>query len=169
MTAEEYYKLKVRAIYRSYPVYVQGKEPPGYIEWLKQREPEVIFDASKLHTKDDWIRAGKIVFEADTFYGRARLTSGGVKVRPGFSRFVSKDGVLPAFAGDYIIRKKGVVEKGSISCATCHTRLMPDGTFLEGAQGNKPDGVLTDFPAARPPEPKFLDFLWTDFGAPWIQ
>jgi hypothetical protein len=169
MTAEEYYKLRVRPIYRSYPVYVQGKEPPGYIEWLKQREPEVIFDTSKLQTKDDWIRAGKIVFEADVFYGPARLTSGGAKLRPGFSKFVSKDGVLPAFAGDYIIRKKGVVERGSISCATCHTRLMPDGTFLEGAQGNKPDGVLTDFPAARPPEPKFLDFLWTDFGAPWIQ
>src|SRR6185312_9533265 len=91
------------------------------------------------------------------------------KVRPGFLKFISKDGILPAFAGDYVIRKKGVVERGSISCATCHTRLMPDGAFLEGAQGNKPDGVLTDFPSGRPPDPKFLDFLWTDFGAPWIQ
>jgi len=45
---------------------------------------------------------------------------------------------------------------------------MPDGTFLEGAQGNKPDGVLTEFPSARPPDRKFLDFLWIDFGAPWI-
>jgi len=32
MTADEYYELKVRPIYRSYPVYVQGKEPPGYVE-----------------------------------------------------------------------------------------------------------------------------------------
>src|ERR1051326_3646978 len=59
MTAEEYYTLKVRRIYRSYPVYVQGKEPSGYIESLKQREPELIFDTSKLRTKEDWIRAGK--------------------------------------------------------------------------------------------------------------
>jgi hypothetical protein len=170
MTAEKYYKLKVRPIYRSYPVYVQGKEPSTYIEWLKQREPEVIFDASKLRTKEDWIQAGKIVFEADIVYEPARLTPGGRKVRPGFSKFVSKAGVLPSFAGgDYVIRKKGVVERGSLSCATCHTRLMPDGTLLEGAQGNKPDGVLTDFPSGRPSAPKFLDFLWINFGAPWIQ
>jgi hypothetical protein len=169
MTADEYYKLKVRRIYRSYPVYVQGKEPPGYIESLKQQEPELIFDRSKLHTKEDWIRAGKIVFEADTVYESARLTSGGPKVRPGFSQFVSKEGILPGFAaGDYVIRQKGVVERGSLSCASCHTRLMPDGTFLEGAQGNKPDWVLTDFPSPRPPDRNFLDFLWINFGVPWI-
>jgi hypothetical protein len=46
---------------------------------------------------------------------------------------------------------------------------MADGTYLEGAQGNKPDGVLTDFPSARPPDRKFLDFLWINFGAPWIE
>ncbi len=45
----------------------------------------------------------------------------------------------------------------------CLWREAPSG------QGNKPDGVVTDFPAARPPDPKFLDFLWVDFGAPWIQ
>ena len=170
MTAGEYYKLKVRPIYRAYPVYVQGKEPPGYIESLKQREPEVIFDSSKLHTKEDWIRAGKIVFEADTFYEPARMAPGGQRVRPGFSQFVSKEGVLPSFAGgDYVIREKGIVERGSISCASCHTRLMPDGTFVEGAQGNKPDGIVTDFPSTPAPNRKFLDFLWIDFGAPWIE
>jgi len=96
MTADEYYKLKVRPIYRSYPVYVQGKEPSGYIESLKQREPELIFDTSKLRTKEDWIRAGKIVFEADTLYEPTRLTPGGQKVRPGFLQFVSKEGIRPA-------------------------------------------------------------------------
>jgi hypothetical protein len=35
--------------------------------------------------------------------------------------------------GNYVIREKGVVERGSLSCASCHTRLMPDGTLLEGA------------------------------------
>ena len=110
MTAEEYYTLKVRPIYRSYPVYEAGKEPPGYIEWLKEREPEVIFDASTLHTKEDWIRAGKIVFEADVLYEPARLTPGGQKVRPGFSKFVTKEGVLPGFAGGHY------VEIGRASC-----------------------------------------------------
>src|SRR5260221_8927 len=61
MRAEEYYALKVRPIYRSYPVYAPGREPAGYRESLMQRDPEIIFDASKLRTKEDWIRAGKLV------------------------------------------------------------------------------------------------------------
>ena len=169
MTAEEYYKLKVRPIYRSYPVYAEGKEPPGYIESLKQKEPEVIFEPSKLHSRQDWIQAGKIVFEAPIVYRPARLTSGGRKVPPAFSNWVSSEGVLPGSKSCYVIRKRGVLEMGSVSCAACHTRLMPDKTFLEGAQGNFPDGVLTDFPARPPADRKFLEFLWIDFGAPWVQ
>ena len=39
-----------------------------YIESLKQKEPEIIFDASQLRTKEDWIRAGKVVFEAENSF-----------------------------------------------------------------------------------------------------
>ena len=63
MTSAEYYALKVRPIYRSYPAYAKGQEPAGYLESLKQKEPEIIFDPAKLHTKEDWIQAGKLVFE----------------------------------------------------------------------------------------------------------
>jgi len=62
MSAAEYYALKVRPIYRSYPMYAPGQEPAGYIEYLKQKEPEIIFDPLKLRTKEDWIKAGKQVF-----------------------------------------------------------------------------------------------------------
>jgi hypothetical protein len=40
-------------------VYVKGREPAGYIESLKQKEPEIVFEAAKLRTKEDWIAAGK--------------------------------------------------------------------------------------------------------------
>src|SRR2546425_3369900 len=60
VSSKEYYALKVRPIYRTYPVYAPGREPAGYIESLKQKEPEIVFDASKLHSKEDWIRAGEI-------------------------------------------------------------------------------------------------------------
>jgi hypothetical protein len=49
---------------------------------------------------------------------------------------VANDGTMPFQR--YIVRKKGVVEVGDSSCAGCHTRLMPDGTVLKGAQGNNP-------------------------------
>ena len=65
MTSGEYYALKIRPIYRSYPMYAPGREPAGYIESLKQKEPEVIFEPSRLHTKQDWIDAGRLVFESD--------------------------------------------------------------------------------------------------------
>ena len=68
MTSAEYYALKVRPIYRSYPAYAKGREPAGYLESLKEREPEIIFDPAKLHTKEDWIQAGKLVFESETQY-----------------------------------------------------------------------------------------------------
>src|SRR5262249_24060549 len=60
--------------------------------------------------------------------------------KPGFFSAVqpplSGDGVLPFFR--YVIRKKGVIDVGVLSCAMCHTRVMPDGRVLKGAQGNFP-------------------------------
>src|SRR5262249_1832885 len=42
MSSKEYYALKVRPIYRTYPVYAPGREPAGYLESLKQKEPEIV-------------------------------------------------------------------------------------------------------------------------------
>src|SRR5262249_46170409 len=49
---------------------------------------------------------------------------------------LGKDGHLPFLA--FRIIQKGKIEIGGDSCASCHTRLMPDGTLLKGAQGNIP-------------------------------
>src|SRR4026207_1530106 len=57
--AEYYYRIPVRPIYKSYPVYAPGREPSGYIEQLTRQEPEVIFDNLKLKTRQDWIKAGE--------------------------------------------------------------------------------------------------------------
>jgi hypothetical protein len=62
--SDDYYALEPRIIYRSYPVYAPGREPVGYREWLRNREPEIIFDAARPKTKEDWIKAGKIVFDS---------------------------------------------------------------------------------------------------------
>ena len=62
LSSKEYYALKVRPIYRTYPIYAPGREPAGYFESLKQKDPEIVFDASKLRTKEDWVRAGALAF-----------------------------------------------------------------------------------------------------------
>src|SRR5205814_885674 len=37
VAAADYYRLKERPIYKSYPVYAPGKEPAGYYDWPKAR------------------------------------------------------------------------------------------------------------------------------------
>lgn len=72
VSADYYYKIPVRPIYKQYTVYAPGHEPPGYMDWLKQQEPEVIWDdkghAPSLKTEADWIKAGEIVFDAPIVY-----------------------------------------------------------------------------------------------------
>ncbi|HSE97083.1 MAG TPA: hypothetical protein VLD57_02360 [Blastocatellia bacterium] len=138
--ADYYYRIPVRPIYKSYPVYAPGKEPPGYIDWLKQQEPEIIWDDKdkrpRLETESDWINAGEIVFDAPIFYDGiatvddVRNPEWHKKVQP----LTTNEGVLP-FA-TYVIREKGKVELGNNSCGFCHTRVMPSGMVIKGAQGN---------------------------------
>jgi hypothetical protein len=44
VSAEYYYRIPVAPIYKSYPVYAPGHEPAVYLDWLKQQEPEIIWD-----------------------------------------------------------------------------------------------------------------------------
>ena len=170
MSAKDYYALKVRPIYRTYPVYAPDREPPRYRESLLQKEPEIIFDASNLHTKEDWIRAGKIVFESQTEFRPAPATPAVDPLLP-----ISQTGTLPPFrrGGQYIIRKKGVLEIGLNSCADCHTRVMPDNSFLQGAQGvsERPNaGGRLEIVRESSPESIAgqVEREWVLFGAPWI-
>jgi hypothetical protein len=55
-----YYRIPERTIYKSYPVYHPSKQPAGYIEWLRQQQPEIAFDRAKLKTASDWTSAGEI-------------------------------------------------------------------------------------------------------------
>ena len=172
MSSAEYYKLQVHRIYRSYPAYAKGMEPPGYMDWLKQQEPQIIFDPSKLLTKEDWIAAGKIVFEADIQFFPVKEQPVAADVPfPG----VDKKGVLPFYRPGfrYIIRKKGVVEGGINACAGCHVRPLPDGSWIEGAQGivDEPFSAA-DIQRMKDQKPdalhRRLDTAWVNFGAPWV-
>src|SRR5262245_52766549 len=58
-----YYGIPVRPVYKAYAVYPPGKEPLGYMDWLKKQPPQIVFDPAKLTTREDWIRAGELVFD----------------------------------------------------------------------------------------------------------
>jgi cytochrome c2 len=137
-SSDYYYRIPARPIYKSYPIYAPGKEPVNYLEWLQQQEPEVAFEPTKLKSSRDWIKAGEIVFDAPIGYG-ATFTLSQVRDPAWYERNgvpVTRDGIMPF--SRYVIRKKGVVEVGSGGCLMCHARVMPDGSFVKGAQGNFP-------------------------------
>lgn len=170
VSADYYYRIPVRPIYKSYPVYAPGKEPAGYEQWLKQQEPETVFDVSKLKTEADWIKAGEVVFDAPTFYD-VLVRAADVKDPLWHEKtgaLAAKDGTLPYFR--YVVREKGKIELGTISCAMCHTRVMPDGTAFKGAQGNFPFELAGVHFARQSFTPERLRiFERSFFSAPWIK
>jgi hypothetical protein len=99
--SDDYYRIPVRPIYKSYAWYAPGHEPPGYFDRLKKQKPVLIWDDSghrpPLQTEADWISAGEIVFHAsidflppvaDQLFRNRRLFD-----RLGFA--VTKDSVFP--------------------------------------------------------------------------
>ena len=176
VSADYYYRIPVRPIYKSYPIYAPGHEPPGYMEWLKQQKPQIVWGvdsktgvkhAPPLKTKADWIKAGEMVFDAPVG-SPGSVLEGDVRNRAWYHHAgvpVNRDGVNPFLV--YVVRKKGAVEVGAASCGTCHTRLMPGGTIVKGAQGNFPfERALFGRPI--PPD-LLLPILRGSFDAPWIK
>ena len=177
VSADYYYKIPVMQIYKSYPIYAPDKEPPGYMDWLKQQEPEIAFDASKLETEEDWIKAGELVFEAPITYNALNKLAD-VRNPEWYKKSgmpLSKDGIMPF--NRYVVSEKGVVDVGEFSCATCHTRVMPDGTVIKGAQGNYPLGRLDELFARSKANPndekRFFErarFAWRlAYVTPWLK
>ena len=179
ISSSYYYSIPVRPIYKSYDVYRPDREPRGYMDQLKQQTPQVIFDATKLRSETDWTNAGEMVFDAPiqfvsdgTLYSEIRGMDWFVKNKVP----VTGEGVMPFMR--WVIRQKGKVELGILSCGQCHTRVMPDGTVIKGAQGNFPDDRAFGY-ELRIAEAKsktkdsvlkeFREDVRKSYGAPWIK
>jgi hypothetical protein len=178
VSEDYYYKIPVRPLYQQYPVYAPGREPAGYMEELKKKEPVIIWDGSAhapaLRTEQDWIQAGEMVFSAALTYSEDQGLYALADVRNeawyrNSGMPLTPDGVLPFL--HYVIRQKGKVELGSFSCAMCHTRVMPGGALVKGAQGNFPFNKAA--PAIHSPKPRIpadLLFLFSRamYAMPWL-
>lgn len=169
-----YYQIPVRPIYKTYPIYSPDREPPGYYEDLLKKEPEIVFDASKLRTQQDWILAGKEVFESGVGLSTVDTPFTQVRNRQWYTETqapVTKDGIMPLFR--YVIRKRGEVGVTLDSCASCHTRVLADGTIVPGAQGSIAQGKMFAYQINHSPPAfgtRFLGPLLLDlYGTPWIE
>ena len=173
--AAYYYKMPVRPIYKTYPIYAPGHEPPGYLEWLRQQDPVIIWDdkghAPALATQADWIKAGKMVFDSPAVFGPpAGYTIQDVRDPSWYRKAsvpITRDGIMPFF--EYAIREKGKIEISAFGCGTCHTRVMPDGTVLKGPQGNFPVDRTFAGVFRRMPAELLRRITRADYGAPWLK
>jgi cytochrome c551/c552 len=172
VSPDYYYKLPERVIYKSYPIYAPGHEPKGYMEWLKQQEPEVAFDPAKLKTEEDWIRAGELVFDAslDTIGDVFTVEEVHDPAMYAYTKMpLTKEGIMPY--ARYVVPEKGKVIVSSLSCAMCHTRVMPNGLVIKGAQGNHPDTKRMAYKFSNPNVPEWAPqgFVRALMSAPWLE
>jgi hypothetical protein len=169
VSREYYYQLPERPLYRSFPVFAPGREPDGYLDALRLRGPEVIpVREADMRSDADWAAAGQLVFEQPIGFNGPIVTLANLRDPEWFRRLnipVTSEGIVPFVR--YVVRQQGRVDVGQLACAMCHTRVMPDGTAVQGAQGNFPfDQVFAaTIPAVPPPAlPLVLQSL---VGTPW--
>jgi hypothetical protein len=166
----EYYgRVPVRPVYRTYSVYAPGREPAGYLAWLQKQEPQITFDPKRLHSSEDWTKAGEFVFDAPFGFDFA-FTVNDVRSKAWFEHVkppLTPDGIMP-FA-TYVIRRKGEVELGTFACGMCHTRVLPDGKVIKGAQGNFAVDRAVALVLRRSSAEAARNIYRTLAGAPWLK
>lgn len=188
VSAQYYYSIPVRPIYKSYPIYYPGrapKEKDDYLDWLKKQKPQLIWGEGvtpPLATEEDQIAAGKIVFESALDYDDDPFVAFITEAEANNPKWyeetgtpITSDGVLPF--GRYVVTEQGL-KASNMGCIMCHVRVLPNGVAVHGAQGNfplethtgrlfrgrvaksKPDAIL-------PQDQDFVINLM--FAAPWMK
>jgi mono/diheme cytochrome c family protein len=163
---------------RTYPVYYPGREPAGYFDMLQSVGPKPLIEPETLKTEADWLRAGKRVFEewdVPSFRVRDPKVFADVRRADSFARSrvrARPDGTLPDLR--WVPTPAGLA-LGLSNCASCHTRLMNDGSLLHGAPPNEDASPLGAFRIApwavsamnlADDSPGML--FWRSFAAPWL-
>jgi hypothetical protein len=139
LKSAEYYRLPVVKVWKSYPMYRPDKEPAGYMEWLKQQEPQEsqLFKAEM--SEADWIAAGEIIFDMPTTYTAFDPATNHYHLKTFYDDLhipTDPSGIAPYRR--YFIRTKGKIEYGIAHCGMCHTQVLPNGTVVKGGQSSLP-------------------------------
>ncbi len=172
---QEFYAAPPGEWVRSYPVYFPGREPAGYWEMIQAKKPEPLI-APGPRSSADWIADGKRVFEeldVPAFRTTDPKLFAAVRSVEEFTKMgghAQKDGRVLALR--YVPTSKGLA-LSITDCATCHTRVMPDGSLQNGAPFNDPgDGVLGALVGVGNDVFFAGDSLqtvnWRSYAVPWI-
>ena len=61
-TEAEYYAAPVDEL-RTYPVYLKGREPKGYRDWMRRQGPQPLIEIGKARSDAEWVEAGRRMFD----------------------------------------------------------------------------------------------------------
>jgi hypothetical protein len=161
--AEYYGRVPVRPVYKTYPVYAPGREPAGYSDWLQKQEPQITFDPKRLHSPEDWTKAGELVFDAPLMSMMSGARNGSSTSGHRSRQMASCRSLRMSFAA------KGKVELGTFACGMCHTRVLPDGKVIKGAQGNFAVDRAVALVLRRSSAEAARTIYRTLAGAPWLK
>jgi hypothetical protein len=186
ISSKEYYALPVDNL-KTYPVYVPDREPAGYWDMLQKVGPQPLIEPQKLTTEQEWIQAGRRVFEdADhihlrtldpQFINRVRDRDAIGKLRAD----TRADGTLPDLR--WVPTEKGVALTFP-SCSACHVQEYRDGRIITGAAVGGPTAfratgliaevhyanrvVHANAPFIMAPGP-IGERLYQAWGVPWVK
>ena len=156
-TPAEYYAAPADNL-RTYPVYLPGKEPPGYWEELQKKKPEPLVDVSKIRTTQDWIAAGALAFsDLDSPEARTNDPALIAKARDP-QTFANVAGLADGTVREprWVVTERGVMLTTS-SCSSCHANVrnrtiqfaMPPGRPVGAPPGDGPASPVGAFPSLR--------------------
>jgi hypothetical protein len=176
----EYYAAPVDEL-RTYPVYVRNKEPKGYREGLRRRGPQPLIALGRARTDAEWAAAGKELFSGLDLSDNRTDNPAVIAWVDDPSKaaderaLITKDGVIVGLR--WVVDRDGKLKITLSECGACHTRVLPDGTEILGAQGNLRfrlsvfGAVVAQAEEARkktghsvPPG----DELYAEYGVPWL-
>ena len=179
-TEAEYYAAPVDEV-RTYPVYIKSREPEGYRDWMRKQGPQPLIEPAKLTSEADWIAAGREVFdglhlaEFRTADPRAFRWADDPDLMAREGVTVAADGTIPGVR--WLIDHDRQLKITLAECSGCHTRVLPDGSIVRGAQRNLQWGSLPRFSfdaldeirrregRTRPPN----ENAYSSYGVPWLK
>ena len=175
----EYYAAPVDNV-RTYPVYAPDKEPKGYRDWMRKQGFQPLIEPDKLKTERGWIDAGRRVFEGLDFPVTRtddprifKYLDDAEAVKKSHD-MVTKDGIIPSIR--WLVDREGKLKVSLADCSGCHSRVLPNGNVLLGAQGNltfEPesigvvvDGFLKDLERRGV---SLSQAEYSSYGTPWVK
>jgi hypothetical protein len=171
----EFYAGPVAEWVRTYPVYFPGREPDGYWDRLQHMKPEPLLTTGA-RSEAEWVAAGKRVFEeldVPVFRSLDASLVATVRSKDAFEKMgghPQADGTVHYLR--WVPTSKGLA-LGVNDCASCHSRQLPDGTHLNGAQfDDAGDGVVGALTSAG--DQRFYGesapmIAWRSFAVPWVR